>query len=40
MLPYHNLWDLEEQGGRGFINLSYAEGREKDTNINVYDGEP
>ena len=24
MLPYHNLWDLEEQRGRGFLNLSYG----------------
>ena len=24
MLPCHNLWDLEEQRGRGFLNLSYA----------------
>ena len=22
MLPFHNLWDLEEQRGRGFLNLS------------------
>ena len=25
MLPCHNLWELEEQRGRGFLNLSYAE---------------
>ena len=24
MLPCHNLWDLEEQRGRGFLNLSYG----------------
>ena len=24
MLPRHNLWDLEEQRGRGFLNLSYG----------------
>ena len=24
MLPCHNFWDLEEQGGRGFLNLSYG----------------
>ena len=24
MLPYHNLWDLEEQRGSGFLNLSYG----------------
>ena len=23
MLPCHNLWDLEEERGRGFLNLSY-----------------
>ena len=28
MLPCHNLWDLEEQRGRGFLNLSYG-GKEK-----------
>ena len=24
MLPCHNLWDLEEERGRGFLNLSYG----------------
>ena len=24
MLPCQNLWDLEEQRGRGFLNLSYG----------------
>ena len=24
MLPCYNLWDLEEQRGRGFLNLSYG----------------
>ena len=24
MLPCHNLWDLEEQRGKGFLNLSYG----------------
>ena len=24
MLPWHNLWDLEEQTGRSFLNLSYG----------------
>ena len=24
MLPCHNLWDLEEQRGRRFLNLSYG----------------
>ena len=24
MLPCHNLWDLEMQRGRGFLNLSYG----------------
>ena len=24
MLPCHNLWDLEEQRGRVFLNLSYG----------------
>ena len=24
MLPCHNLWDQEEQRGRGFLNLSYG----------------
>ena len=24
MLPCHNLWDLEEQRGRVFFNLSYG----------------
>ena len=24
MLPCHNLWDLEEQRGRSFLNLSYG----------------
>ena len=24
MLPCHNLWDLEEQRGRGFLSLSYG----------------
>ena len=24
MLPCNNLWDMEEQRGRGFLNLSYG----------------
>ena len=24
MLPFHNLWDLEEQRSRGFLNLPYV----------------
>ena len=28
MLPCHNSGDLEEQRGRGFLNLSYG-GKEK-----------
>ena len=24
MLTCHNLWDLEEERGRGFLNLSYG----------------
>ena len=24
MLPCHNLWDLEEERGSGFLNLSYG----------------
>ena len=27
MLPCHNFWDLEEQRGRGSLNLSYGEKR-------------
>ena len=40
MLPCHNLWDLEEQRGRGFLNLSYAEGRGKATNKRNFYGAP
>ena len=29
MLPCHNLWDLEEQRGWGFLNLSYGGIKEK-----------
>ena len=24
MFPCHSFWDLEEQRGRGFLNLSYG----------------
>ena len=29
MLPCHNLWDLEQQRGRDFLNLSYGGKDEK-----------
>ena len=41
MLPCHNLWDLEEQRGRGFLNLSYRrKGNGKATNKRNFYGAP
>ena len=38
MLSFHNLWDLEEQRGRGFINLSYAETEGEKTQTGTFMG--
>ena len=35
MLPCYNLWDLEEQRGRGFLNLS-NEGKGKSLKQDFY----